>query len=464
MNQPNTKNITLEVVQQNGEYFVLPPAIINQSDDAPVTLPKYPRELSQGYPWAPWGTNDRRPSEVRTKIGKVAIAGRVMQDIANRLFGNGLVYYRREDFRRAGTNAEPAYITAIEEFMEENRMETDWFFSQCLDHVYHVNNFSEGVMSKSGDFIPLIAHKESEFCRLELQNERTLNIDHLYYSPDFAIHYNVDRSRLAKLKLAPRYGSQRWLRDFKGTNFAWHSCIRTPGTIYYAQQFWLGLLRDGGWLDVSVSVPEAVNAMMENQITLKYQILIPETYFEIVHPEWNGFSSAERLSKIEALRSKIERTLKGSKNAFKSITTVFKQDMITGASAGKIEINAIDDKVKKDSWVPSADKSDAQVVQGLGGHPSLIGLAPEGGSMGAGSGSDKRELYNIEIDTNNIQQRNILELPNAIARFNSNKYKDWDIVWSVNHTRHTTTNVNKSGRLPASEYGQPKSDNDKQSE
>jgi len=199
-------------------------------------------------------------------------------------------------------------------------------------------------------------------------------------------------------------------------------------------------------MDASKTVPEIVNSMMKNQIRLKYQILIPESYFTIRYRDsWSTMGDEERSKKIDDLVSEIDNNLKSPDNAYISITTVFNYDAVTKTELGKIQIIAIDDKVKNDEWVPSSEKSDAQIVQGLGGHVSHVGLAPESGKMGSGSGSDKREMYNIEISSNTIDQQIILEPLNWIAQFNARTNPEWDVTFFIDHTRHTTINNQEDG-------------------
>ena len=110
----------------------------------------------------------------------------------------------------------------------------------------------------------------------------------------------------------------------------------------------------------------------------------------------------------------------------------------------------MDDKIKSNAWVPSSEKADAQIVQGLGLHPSQVGLATEGGKMGSGSGSDQRESYNTGITLNTIEQEIVLEPLNWIAAFNAQTDpKNWDITFFIDHTIHTTTNVQESGLVPS---------------
>ena len=122
---------------------------------------------------------------------------------------------------------------------------------------------------------------------------------------------------------------------------------------------------------------------------------------------------------------------------------------MTGEALGKIEIIALDDKIKRDAWVPTSETADAQIVQGLGLHPSQVGLAPQGGKMGAGSGSDQRETYNLGISLNNIEQQIILEPLNWIAKYNAQSNPDWDITFFIDHTYHTTSNIRESGLDPS---------------
>jgi hypothetical protein len=113
-----------------------------------------------------------------------------------------------------------------------------------------------------------------------------------------------------------------------------------------------------------------------------------------------------------------------------------------------VEIIAVDDKVKKDAWVPSSNAADAQIVQGLGLHPSQVGLQPEGGKMGAGSGSDQRESFNTGITVNTIDQNILLEPLNWIATYNAQVDPEWDVTFFIDHTYHTTTNKQEDGMQP----------------
>jgi hypothetical protein len=415
------------------------------------TIVPLPREDTDGWRWANWGSNDRQPTDIRTKIMQSPMASSTVYKLIRMSYGNGLAYYKNSDRAKAkGGKIERAYVPQVEEWLEENRIPTKFLQPKIADFRFNMNVFSEMILNRRRDFITGLYHKTAEFSRLSKQNEETMMIDWLYYSSHFPTN-QAHADNMKRIRLLPWWKTNQFIeqysRDYK---FAWHGRFETPGIKYYARPYWLGLFRKNGWIDASIAVPEIVNAMMRNQVVLLYQISIPESYYEIRHHgKWDSYTADEREVIIEKHIDLINQELSGIENNYKSISTVFRENEINGSPEGKIEILAIDDKVKKDSWVPTSDVADAQVVQGFGLHPSQMGLGNGGKSMGAGSGSDQREGYNTEISTNTIEQDVILEDLNWVARFNAKAYAEWGITFFMDHTFHTTTNNQESGLQPS---------------
>lgn len=416
------------------------------------TLGPRPDDNTLGTLWEPWGDRpgkDDLPVMIRNKVYNVPIAGRTMHDLVRMAYGNGLAYYSNRERRETGKiirHFEPK----IERFIQDNFLPNEWAKPQLLDYRFMMNSYSEMILNRRKDQITNLFHKEAEYCRISLQNPQNYRHEFLLYSGDFILGRGaVHPDRINAIYLFPRYNGVQWIQKLPGYKFAWHSRLRTPGTIVYPMPFWLGLFRDKGWMDVSMTVPEVVYAMMRNQVRLKYQILIPESYFSIrFQNSWQTMTDEQRAEKIDDFVEYINGQLSSTDNAYVSLASIFQSDPHQG-EVGKVEIIAIDDKIKKDSWVPSSEKSDAQVVQGLGGHPSMVGLAPEGGKMGAGSGSDKREVYNTEITINTFDQEITLEPLQFAAYFNALTDPDWDVTFYIDHTYHTTVNDQEDGLEPS---------------
>lgn len=446
--------LQLEILQVGEQLHATLPPVKAYTEQPPgvgegkprITQAPVPVESDTGYRWAPWGDRDDIPQRVRKAINRVPMAGVAIKKLIEMMYGNGIAYYRNSDLEQ-GNRIQRAYSWKVHNWLQQNSIGTKFLPAQLADYRYYMSTFCELVLSADKQTITNIFHKPAEHCRLSKQNPSNMMTEFLLYSPDFSVLTPRDENIKRLLLWHYYYDEERFFnKDLKGYKFAWHSYFPTPGMIYYPRPFWLGLFRDDGWLDVAASVPEVVNAMMRNQITIKYLVNVPETYFEVRHKDWRTYTDEQRNAHFTAVKDELNSELAGSTGGTMSIMNFFKQSA-NGEPIGKIEIIAIDDKIKRDSWVPSSNAADAQIVQSLGLHPSQIGLAPEGGKMGAGSGSDQRESLNAGITLNTLDQQIVLEPLNFIARFNAKTDPDWDITFYIDHTYHTTSNLMESGRV-----------------
>ena len=411
------------------------------TDDEPTRL-SVPHEVDFGWLWAPYGADDRQPSVIREKVNKVPMAGQAMYRLMSMMYGNGLCYHLNSDLEN-GTTVKRAYLPEVESWLKRNRIRHKWLVPQFYNYRYNVSTFSEIIFNRRKDYVTGIFHKETEFCRKSRQNPDTLRSEYLFYSADFSNKLYGTLRHGRAIPLHDWMADEEWIQNMRGYKMAWHSYLPTPGMIHYPTPPWIGLFKEKGWMDVSASVSEIVDSLQHNQMKLVYQILIPVNYYQARYPDWNNFTVEKKRAMMEKTSIDLERGLTDVENAGKSITTHYNTDR-AGNPMGKIEIVAIDDKLKRDSWVPSANAADAQINQGLGLHPSQLGLAPEGGKMGAGSGSDQREAWNSQINLNTLEQDIVLEPLNWISEFN-----DWGVTFFIDHTHHTTTNNQEDGQVPS---------------
>lgn len=436
-------DITLNVIEdEKGNFLAIPEAIVKSTKEVPVSAKEEDDNTSDG--WVKWGDNDDLPTRVRKLIERVDIAGATIYKLVQMAYGNGIAYYNKSDLQKAIQQQDykisRAYNQEVEDFLKRNRIQTNWYIGQMTNFRHTMNAFSEFICDNNSNKITGVFHKEAEFCRLSSPNKQGINKE-LFYDSKFATNEASLQTISSKIPFAHWFHTKEEIQTNIGNKkrFARHSRFETAGVITYARPFWIGLFREDGWMEISSAVSEIVYSMMQNQIRLKYQIHIPESYFEVRYQDWHNKSDIDRNDIINTLIDTINNKLTGTKNAFMSISSVFKQDM-QGNDRGKIEIVPIDDKVKKDSWVPSSSAADAKIVQGLGMHPSQMGLAPEGGKMGAGSGSDQRESFNTNISLNTIEQSIILEQLDFISDWNG-----WNVKFFIDHTYHTTTNKQEDG-------------------
>jgi hypothetical protein len=442
----------------------------NSTGSPRPAISDYPDETDIGYDYAPWGAfdgDDNLPNRIEAKFAKVSIAAQASLRLAKLMYGNGLVYFKEADLARTA-QPERHYDPAVEEFLAENMVNTEWFFPQCLDWTRHWNTFSEMKLSLSRKYVVGLYHKEAPFCRLSKQ-DRMGTIKYLLYDARFAWNQYQRYSQLTDtgntvsestrsdfsgtatlLPLLTWWDARGFFDRLRGYTFSWHSRIRYGRSVYYARPPWMGLFLSNGWMDVAADVPRIVNSMQQNQIQLKYQILVEESYFKIEHPEWDSYTNEQRSAALDRFEDAINDKFVGVDKGFASILSVFRFDPLNTKELGKVQIIPIDDKIKRDSWVPGAERANFEIVQGLGAHPTDFGLKTENGAMGAGSGSDKREVYNTAINLNTIEQEYILGPLNFISRYNQ-----WGVRFMVDHTAHTTSNLIESGMVPSRNTIQP---------
>jgi hypothetical protein len=409
-----------------------------------MTLGDFPDFVDTGWLHAPWGVDDMMPTQMRRKLRSVPMAGAAVDKLVKMMYGNGLVYVKNSDIEEGETDLHRAYDPRVEAFLKKNRTALAWYVAQCFDYRLYAMTFTEMVLSADGKEIVEMYHKAAEFCRFSRQDERDNKVKYVGYSPKFAQGY-TNPDDITWIPLYRWYERDAFFSGLRGRKFVWASCLPVPGLFYYPEAPWFGLFSEKGWLDVSANVPRIVNAMQSNQISLKYIIQISQQYFRMRHREWDAYTDEQRLDAFRIKAAEIETYLSGADNMFKSLTYMVQEDEITGNKTGLIEIIAVDDKTKTGTWVPDSATADAQIVQGLGLHPSQVGLAPQGGKMGAGSGSDQRESFNTAIGLNTLEQDIILEVLQFVSDYNG-----WGVTFMVDHTMHTTTNNKEDGMVPSS--------------
>jgi len=130
---------------------------------------------------------------------------------------------------------------------------------------------------------------------------------------------------------------------------------------------------------------------MKNQMTIKYHIEIPDDYFitgilrQIIRGSKGKLQEPDPWEMNDFLSD-----VENSGKAFLTFTffNKFKSEYLSGW-----KINVIDNKLKDDAYLPDSQAANSEILFAIGVDPCLVGSGIPGGSLGAGSGSDKREAF-----------------------------------------------------------------------
>lgn len=408
---------------KDGSYAILP------NGGAFVTVSKYRTAIDQPTPpkdvnrfttnrfdrYADWGEDNLQPTNWRKKLDKSTIALSTIYKLIQMTYGQGLAWGHTERNEDGSVTRIYEKSPAIKKWMRKNRYKK-YLAKRIVNYRFFGNIWSEMILSRDKTQINRIQAKDSEFVRLERQNEKSLRIEMIGYCADWQYQQEQD---IARIPLVDEYNPQEWIKEkLLGWKFAQWSYFPSPGRIYYKHPYWGGIFRDKGWLDNANNIPELINAMDKNQVRFRYHIKIPFDYWVSKYPEWETYDNKKRTALMDLKFEEMDDYLSGPDATGKTFTSHFGIDPISKKVLPGWEIVAVDDKFKHDAYIPNSKAADQQIVQSLGLDPTLIGLEGTNSSMGGGSGSDKRVSFFNQFALNTIEQEIILEDFDLIQEFN----------------------------------------------
>lgn len=387
--------------------------------------------------WADWGGTDNDwPTKARKKLEKSTTAYPLLWKAVCLLFGDGVVYYTEEaDGEKLIKKFDK--IPEIDEFFEANSIDT-FLIEQLMDYKFFANQFYELIFNQLGTKVVNIYHKEAEFCRVSVQNPNTFRIEKLGYSGDWKEGNPATINLIDKHKISTPADIVEQSKAGKN-KLAGHTMFPSPGKKYYGFPPHGALYRKDGWLDYSNSVPEVMNKMITNQLKIKFHIEIPYDYWPATFSDWSEKTEVEKMAAINAELDKMDKWLQSSANAYGTFISHYATDPITGKYISGWKITAIDDKLKKDEWIPGTQEADQQIARAINIDSSMSNIQPAGGKMGAGSGSDKRTSFINAISLSKAEEKIVFEPLDLVKRING-----WpsNIKFGFRHTAPTKLDEN----------------------
>lgn len=398
------------------------------------SLLEYDATENSSAEWADWGSNNDLPTQWREKIEKNTTAAPLIFKAVCLIFGGGVAYWRENRGDKITKDFSP--IPEIDEFFENNEIDI-WAIEQLMDFKYFGNIFSELIFNGVGSRVENIYHKEAEFSRISVQNKDLIS-EKMGYSGKWGeikpkeIRL-LDKSNLSNIRQQAIKGKKK---------LAVHCKFPAPGRTYYGVPPHFGLYRENGWLDYSNAIPVVMNQMINNTISLKYHIQIPYEYWESIYPEWKTYKDAKRQSLINEKLEEMDQWLKSAESAYSTFISHFATDPITRKPISGWKIEPIEDRIKKDEWIPGTQEADQQIARALNIDPSMAGIQAQGGKLGAGSGSDKRTGFSNSLLLSKAEQKIIFQPLQLISKINK-----WpkDVKFGFAHSSPTTLDQNKSG-------------------
>ncbi len=338
-------------------------------------------------PYSRWGDNNLFPQEVMADLEKNSVALRALDKRRRVHFGRGILAYREKTDASGNIIKEPVRDPEITEFFRLNRVNFQWT-SLIYGMEIFANGWLEMILNKGKDRINRVFVKDPAYCRLSRMDPDG-KIRKLYYSAQWDRNPSPGSEEIAEM---PMFDAEKFKNGiYPDVRFAYQLNYSTFNRSYYAMAIW-NSIRANKWMDIANRVPVLKAAIMKNQMTIKYHIVIPHDYFLQRYP--NGdYTKEQREKKITEVMEQMNDFLADVENSGKAFVSFAfynkaKQEMLEGW-----RIETIDNKLQDSAYLPDSQAANSEILFAIGVDPCLIGAGLPGGKLGAGSGSDKREAY-----------------------------------------------------------------------
>lgn len=392
--------------------------------------------------YVPWGDSNDFPKKQLDAIKQVTVVGSGIRKRAKIHFGRGVYAYEKAIDEQGFETTKPTVNPEVLEFFKLNRipqLAKKWITDYEMFGIY----FPEFILDAgSRNKIVKTRHLHALFCRKSVFEDMDgfFRSKFVLYSPKFpdeaekentaAIHCIHPEMEIEEIKT--------YLQENQIDKFVRPVMLYTPGHDYYPIPFWHAAI-ESKWVEIAKLIPLVKKAIIQNSMTLKYIVKIPMDYFKKKYPE-NDFTAEQREQKIEEDLQALDDYLKNYENTGSNLTTYYDIDH-RGQKSGAWEIEVLDNKIKEGALNLDSAAANSEILFSIGIDPTLIGAGMPGKELGAKSGSDKREAFNIAISDAMYDRIDTLDTLQFIAEFN-----DWENVhFAYKDNILTTLDKNPTG-------------------
>lgn len=356
----------------------------------------------------PWGENNDLPAVTIQKIYKNPVVSSGIKFSVDTLYGDGIRYGRYEMKDGKKVFVEASDVDEINEFFENNDI-NGYHLQACSDMTIFFNVFVEIIFNREKKIVK-VSSKEAAFSRFEVMNPKTARIEHHFYSAKWGSSTMKKDEDIDVTRVLDSNGPLRDLRIIMGDlpddegnkedrmskekiyRFIIPVNYPTPGRPYYQKPYWFSIF-ESGWFDFACKIPEFKNALMDNQMQIKYHIELSDDYFPTIF-------RAEGITEPEAQKARIKKEyqdlnkfLNDHKNSGKSVISFVKYSP-EGKELRRMKVTVIEDQMKDGKYIEDSEEASNVMSYGMNVHPSLIGSSP--GKSKTINGTEARELWIIK--------------------------------------------------------------------
>ncbi len=384
-----------------------------------------------GKDWSFWGTDDRRPQNILTATSKNVVASSGLQWLIDAFYGSGLITFEKnlEDGKESLMRKD---FPEFEEFRKSNIIDavleasiTDMIYFKMPVIEYYLGN---GALKSK---IVHVQALDASSCRWGKMDPRSHVIDRMFFSAQFPA---PKPEELDETNVFDRFN------PLKHNKFVVRHGYLGPGRFVYPSAAWHSII-DSGWLDISNNIPGVKQSLLKNNMSIKYHIKIPKSYWDDKYKNWARKTADEQRDLRQSEMNRMNEFLSGKDNVMKVFISHYGTDR-SGKTLPGWEIIKIDNSIQDGTLSIDQTEANAMIMFALNIDPTLKGAGLPNTKNSSGSGSDKREAKEIFLSNLGLARRRYLSWLYFIRDFN-----EWpeEMEFGFKDTVLTTLDKNPTG-------------------
>lgn len=369
--------------------------------------------------YASWGSDNLRPKRLIEAVEKNDLIPVIISFKKRLVYSQGLAYGYELIDENGNEKLIRVEIDEIEDFLE--MICVDRYLTEAADDNALFNNGFVWFNKNLGGKIIGLGSLDSSYCRLELQNDKG-QIENCYVNANWADGGTESDSEIIKA-LNPYYDLAGQIKNSRKTQMILPLRTQRRNRVYYDKADWEGLL-DSGWLDLAQKIPDFKKSLMENQLSIKWHVQIPEYYWPFRFPNWKDMKTDERKQKMDTVLNEFTNFVKGTDKAGTALISTFRFNEGQMKEYPGWKVEALKGDFKGGEYIEDSKEVDHHIVRAFGLPAQLIQSVAANG-QGAGSGSDIRVAFNQAVIMEKPNQDRLIQPLQIISAVNgwSEKYK-----------------------------------------
>lgn len=387
---------------------------------------------------ADWGPGNQWPTKADEIIGRVGVLNTGLRFTRNFTLGQGIYPCIVTGYDDKGNELLKAPDDKTLPVFANSRMVRRYMEKSLRDYLKLGIPFIQLLMNAAGDKIVGINTINAKYCRLSVANnmgvvEKCVVSGKWPNIPTEGQYEVIDV--LDEFDPYADLQRRRWAGQTAGKSFI--MCIRDSwsNNEYYSAPLWYAAYL-AGWVDIASMIPNFLKKAYANQITWKWHIQIPYSFWDRQYPKTQFATTQKREDAINAYMDSIEDNLCGTDNADKPIFTFFEINPLNGKAEEQWIIKPLENKLSKEQDLLTSSAANSEIMFSIMVNPNVMGAGMPGGTYaGNQGGSNIREAYLVNVANAWLDRQNILDPIEVYHRFNGG---DESVEWRFRNTVLTT--------------------------